>query len=94
MSILENLNMQISKFRRIRELLPMVPHSGGKDNFNQQSSSCMIPFIWILEKAKGKRTVVARGWATKCIRADRNVLYLDYGGSYETMYVKINRNIH
>lgn len=94
MSNIENLKIQISKVRRIRKLLPIVPHSGGKNNFNQQSSSRMIPFIWILEKAKGKRTVVAGGWATKGIRADRNVLYLDYGGSYMTVYIKINRTIH
>lgn len=58
--------MQISKIKKeLRKLLPIVPHSGGGNNFNQQSSSCMIPCIWILEKAKGKMTVVARGFGYK-----------------------------
>lgn len=81
--------MYISKVRRIRKLLPRVLHSEEKNNFNQQSTSCTILFIWILEKAKEKKTAVAGEWATKGLSADGNVLCLHYGGSYMTVYIKI-----
>lgn len=63
MSIIEKLKMQISKVRRIKKLLPTVSHSEEKNNFNQQSTSCVILCTWILEKAKEKKTAVAREWA-------------------------------